>query len=117
ARGVHKLGVSPGQKGERRRAERGPGLRVGVYVDVENIARTGGRGMRFDALREYACRDGGDAIRLNAYLAFDEDRAQRDPDYRNRATRYHFALRDVGFKVIEKAVQWYTTEDAVRVSK
>jgi uncharacterized LabA/DUF88 family protein len=98
-------------------AERGPGLRVGVYVDVENIARTGGRGMRFDALREYACRDGGDAIRLNAYLAFDEDRAQRDPDYRNRATRYHFALRDVGFKVIEKAVQWYTTEDGVRVSK
>jgi uncharacterized LabA/DUF88 family protein len=96
---------------------KGSGLRVGVYVDVENIMRNGGRGMRFDALREFACRDGGEAIRLNAYLAFDEDRAGRDLDYRSRATRYHFALRDVGFKVIEKRVQWYTNEDGVRVSK
>ena len=93
------------------------GLRAGVYVDVENIARNGGRGMRFDTLREYAARDGADAIRLNAYLAFDEERAARDPDYRAKATRYHFALRDTGFKVIEKAVQWYTNEDGVRVSK
>ncbi len=93
------------------------GLRAGVYVDVENIARNGGRGMRFDTLREYASRDGADAIRLNAYLAFDEERAQRDVDYRAKATRYHFALRDTGFKVIEKAVQWYTNEDGVRVSK
>jgi uncharacterized LabA/DUF88 family protein len=90
---------------------------VGVYVDVENVARTGGRGMRFDTLREYACRDGGEAIRLNAYLAFDEERAEYDADYRGRATRYHFALRDVGFKVIEKPVQWYTTEEGVRISK
>jgi uncharacterized LabA/DUF88 family protein len=93
------------------------GLRAGVYVDVENIARNGGRGMRFDTLRQYATRDGADAIRLNAYLAFDEDRAGRDFDYRCRATRYHFALRDVGFKVIEKPVQWYTNEDGARVSK
>ena len=71
----------------------------------------------FDALREFACRDGADAIRLNAYLAFDEERSHRDHDYRSRATRYHFALRDVGFKVIEKPVQWYTNEDGVRVSK
>jgi len=92
-------------------------MRVGVYVDLENTSRTGGRGMRFDALRSFACRDGGEAIRLNAYLAFDEDRAGRDPEYRSRATRYHFALRDVGFKVIEKPVQWYTNEDGLRVSK
>jgi uncharacterized LabA/DUF88 family protein len=93
------------------------GLRAGVYVDVENIARNGGRGMRFDTLRAYATRDGADAIRLNAYLAFDEERATRDHEYRAKATRYHFALRDTGFKVIEKAVQWYTNEDGVRVSK
>lgn len=92
-------------------------IRAGVYVDVENIARNGGRGMRFDTLREYATRDGADAIRLNAYLAYDEDRANRDLEYRSKATRYHFALRDTGFKVIEKAVQWYTNEDGVRVSK
>ena len=93
------------------------GLRVGVYVDVENIVRNGGRGLRFDTLREFACRDGGEGIRLNAYLAYDDERAQRDPDYRHRSTRYHFALRDVGFKVIEKPVNWYTNEDGIRVSK
>jgi hypothetical protein len=73
--------------------------------------------MRFDVLREYACRAGSAAIRLNAYLAFDEERARQDVEYRQRATRYHFALRDVGFKVIEKAVRWYTNEDGARVSK
>jgi uncharacterized LabA/DUF88 family protein len=98
-------------------AARSGGVRVGVYVDVENVARTGGRGMRFDALRDYACRDGGEAIRLNAYLAFDEERAEHDADYRARATRYHFALRDTGFKVIEKPIQWYTTEEGTRISK
>jgi uncharacterized LabA/DUF88 family protein/cold shock CspA family protein len=92
-------------------------MRAGVYVDIENVTRNGGRGLRFDTLREFACRDGAEAIRLNAYLAFDEERAQRDPEYRIRATRYHFALRDVGFKVIEKPVQWYTNEDGIRVSK
>ena len=54
------------------------GLRAGVYVDVENTMRNGGRGMRFDVLRDYACRDGAEAIRLNAYLAFDEERAEHD---------------------------------------
>lgn len=96
---------------------RAPGLRVGVYVDVENIARTGGRGMRFDTLRDYACREGGEAIRLNAYLAFDDQRALHDADYRGRTTRFHFALREQGFKVIEKPVQWFTAEDGARVSK
>jgi len=93
------------------------GLRVGVYVDVENVTRNGGRGLRFDTLRAFACRDGGEAIRLNAYLAFDEHRAEDDVDYRLRTTRYHFALRDVGFKVIEKPVQWYTNDEGIRVSK
>lgn len=92
-------------------------LRVGVYVDVENLMRTGGRGLRFETLRRFACREGGEAIRLNAYLAYDERRAVHDLDYRTRATRYHFALRDVGFKVIEKPVRWYTSEDGVCTSK
>lgn len=98
-------------------ANKSSALRVGVYVDLENTTRNGARGMRFDGLRAFACRDGAEAIRLNAYLAYDEKRAQDDPDYRNRSTRYHFALRDVGFKVIEKPVQWYTNEEGVRVSK
>jgi hypothetical protein len=93
------------------------GLRAGVYVDVENTTRNGGRGLRFDVLRDFACRDGADALRLNAYLAYDAERARHDPYYRNSAMSFHFAMRSVGFKVIEKPVQWFTNEDGVRVSK
>ena len=93
------------------------GLRSGVYVDVENTTRNGGRGLRFDVLRDFACRDGADALRLNAYLAYDGERARHDGYYRNNAQGFHFAMRSVGFKVIEKPVQWFTNEDGVRVSK
>src|SRR5205085_7129225 len=44
-------------------------------------------------------------------------RAQHDQEYHQRTSRYHFALRDVGFKVIEKRVKWYTNEEGVRISK
>jgi hypothetical protein len=93
------------------------GLRAGVYVDVENTTRNGGRGLRFDVLRDFACRDGADGLRLNAYLAYDAERARHDPYYRNNAMSFHFAMRSVGFKVIEKSVQWFVNEDGVRVSK
>src|SRR3989440_2378348 len=93
------------------------GLRSGVYVDVENTTRNGGRGLRFDVLRDFAFRDGADALRLNAYLAYDSERARHDSYYRGNATGFHFAMRSVGFKVIEKPVHWYTNEDGVRVSK
>ena len=93
------------------------GLRAGLYVDVENTTRNGGRGMHFDVLRDFACRDGGRCLALNAYLAYDAERARHDPIYRTNATGFHFAMRSVGFKVIEKPVQWYTNEDGIRVSK
>ena len=36
--------------------------------------------------------------------------ARHDPIYRTNATGFHFAMRSVGFKVIEKPVQWYTND-------
>jgi uncharacterized LabA/DUF88 family protein len=84
--------------------------KVGVYVDVENMARNGGYGMRYDILREFAARGGADPVRLNAYVAFDYGRAQTDPQYRENAFNFHSALRDFGFKVIQKPVKWYTDE-------
>ena len=92
-------------------------LRAGVYVDVENTVRNGGRGLRFDALRDFARRDGAEAVRLNAYLTLDEDRAGRDPDYRARAARYHFAIRDVGFRIVEKPIVWLQSDDGSRIGK
>lgn len=93
------------------------GLRVGVYVDGENVSRRGGRAMRFGPLCEFARRGGAETIRLNAYVAFDAERARHDAAYRDGKRGYHNALREHGFKVIEKAVRWYVGDDGERVGK
>ncbi len=97
--------------------ESGLGLRVGVYIDIENVSRNGGRGMRFDVLREWSCRERGSALRLNAYLAYDDERARGDAEYRDRASNFQNALRDAGFKVYRKAVRWFLDEEGTRTSK
>ncbi len=91
--------------------------KVGLYVDVANITRNGGYGMRFDILRDFACRDYGDPIRLNAYVAYDEDRARTDNDYKERTLNFYSTLRDYGFKVIEKTVTWFVDEAGYRYGK
>lgn len=91
--------------------------KVGVYVDVENMARNGGYGMRYDVLREFAARGGAEPVRLNAYVAFDYGRAQTDPQYRDNAYNFHSALRDFGYKVIQKPVKWFTDESGQPYAK
>lgn len=49
--------------------------KVGVYVDAANISRNGGQRMQYDVLREFACRDQAEPLRLNVYLSYDEERA------------------------------------------
>ena len=92
-------------------------LRVGVYVDVANIARNGGYGMHYDVLREFACRGEAAPIRLNAYVGYDADRAKDDPVYREGQRGFHDVLREQGFKVIAKAVKWYVDDRGVRLGK
>jgi uncharacterized LabA/DUF88 family protein len=91
--------------------------RVGVYVDVANINRNGGYGMGYEVLREFACRDNAEAMRLNAYVSFDADKARRELYYRNRTNSFYSVLRDFGYKVIQKEVKWFTDEDGNRVAK
>jgi uncharacterized LabA/DUF88 family protein len=85
--------------------------KVGVYIDVANLTRNGGYGMRYDVLREFACRDNAEPIRLNAYVSFDEDRAREDPPYRTAQYNFYSLLRDFGYKVIQKIVKWYYDEN------
>lgn len=91
--------------------------RTGLYIDVANITRNGGYGMKFDIMRDFACRDNGEPIRLNAYVAYDEERARTDHDYRDRTFNFHSTLRDYGYKVIEKTVSWYVDEAGNRFGK
>lgn len=85
--------------------------RVGVYVDVSNIAYNGGYGMHYDVLREFACRNSGIAYRLNVYVAYDEEKAKYDQDYRRKTLNFHMVLRDFGYKVIVKKVMRYHDEE------
>ena len=73
--------------------------------------------MRYEVLREFACRDGGEPARLNAYVVYDEERGGHDEDYRNRSQAFHYVLRDFGYKVIEKPVRWFTDETGTRYGK
>ncbi|WP_321935451.1 NYN domain-containing protein [Paraburkholderia sp. J8-2] len=81
--------------------------RAGVYVDASNIDLNGGYGLRYDVLRDLACRGGGEPQRLNVYLAYDERRAERDPEYAQKSSRFHAAVRDQGFRVTIKPVKHY----------
>ncbi len=86
------------------------GYRIGVYVDISNIAQGGGYGLHYDILREFAIRNGGQIIHLNAYIAFDKSRANRDLEYQENSERFHSKLRSLGFKVIIKEVKRYQDE-------
>lgn len=92
-------------------------LRVGVYVDVSNIAQNGGFGMQYDVLREFACRDNGVAIRLNAYVAHDDELAKTSYEYRRKQESFHSSLRDFGYKVIVKKVRWFHDEQGNKYGK
>lgn len=90
---------------------------MGVFVDSANMYRNGGSRMQYDVLREFACRDNSEPVRLNAYVSHDAHRAKTDWDYRKKAEGFHSALRDIGFKVIIKEVKWYVDEFGEQVSK
>lgn len=91
--------------------------KVGVFVDCANMYRNGGFNMQYDILRQFACRDGSEPMRLNAYVAHDVARAQNDGNFCLKAERFHSVLRDFGYKVIIKEVKWYTGEDGEKVQK
>lgn len=92
-------------------------LKVGVFVDAENIKANGGYQLRYDVLRRFAERNGGNVLRLNTYLAFDQERAETDADYARKSYAYQQAVRDFGWKVIVKAVKRYTDEEGVVTTK
>jgi uncharacterized LabA/DUF88 family protein len=93
------------------------GAKVGVYVDTAYMYRNGGYRMRYDVLREFACRDGAELVRLNAYVSFDADRADLDSVYEKNTNRFYSVLRDFGYKVIIKEVKWYEDENGKRYGK
>jgi uncharacterized LabA/DUF88 family protein len=91
--------------------------KVGVYIDAENMRLNGGFGMQYDVLREFACRDGAEAVRLNVYVAYDEERATKDPKYKYKINEFFFVLREYGYKINRKIVKWFTDDTGSRYCK
>ncbi|MHB1665942.1 NYN domain-containing protein [Thiomonas sp.] len=93
-------------------------IKIGVYVDSENIGRNGGYAMRYDVLRRFAARKAGsELLRLNTYMAVDHERMKRDFEYRTSINGYQQVVRDLGWKIIEKPVRWFVDADGNRTSK
>jgi uncharacterized LabA/DUF88 family protein len=88
--------------------------RVGIYVDYQNIVRNGGFGIRLDVLREFVCGNDSMAVRLNIYAANDTKRAETDPVYRDKMNDIFAQMRSIGYKVNQKKVMRYWSEDENR---
>ncbi|MGD2082810.1 MAG: NYN domain-containing protein [Chromatiales bacterium] len=86
-------------------------IKVGVFVDAENIRYNGGYQMRYDVLRRFAARDGGKLLRLNTYITFDQERAREDPEYAERSRAFQQMVRDFGWKITVKMIRRYTDEE------
>ncbi|MEN8168187.1 MAG: NYN domain-containing protein, partial [Pseudomonadota bacterium] len=86
-------------------------IKIGVFVDAENIRYNGGYQLRYDILRRFAGRYGGSLLRLNTYIAFDKERAREDSEYAKRAYAYQQMVRDLGWKIIVKEVRRYTDDE------
>lgn len=86
-------------------------LKVGVFVDAENIKFNGGYQLRYDTLRRFAARNGGTLLRLNTYLAYDQERAREDSDYARKSRSYQQMVRDFGWKIIVKQVRRFTDDE------
>lgn len=91
--------------------------RVGIFVDGSNVYANGGNGMRYDVLRQFACRDGAVPVRLNAYVSYDKVRAESDAQYRDKNQAFFRRLRDYGYKVIIKEVKWFSDGEGERYAK
>ncbi|MCO5762670.1 MAG: NYN domain-containing protein [Gammaproteobacteria bacterium] len=85
-------------------------MRIGVFVDAENVRYNGGYQMRYDVLRRFAAREAGILQRLNTYLAFDLERAREDTEYAKKSRAYQQMVRDFGWKITVKYVRRYTDD-------
>jgi uncharacterized LabA/DUF88 family protein len=92
-------------------------LKVGLYIDGENINRNGGYNMRYDVLKSYCSKENELPLRMNTYLSYDKTKADKDENYKVRQNRYYSILRNFGFKVKIKEVKWFVDENGERYAK
>lgn len=92
-------------------------LKGGIFLDMENLSRCGGWGMRYSVVKELAEAQGVRILRANAYIAIDLQREARDPEYRKKKEGYRTAIRSAGFHLVFKEVKRYRDADGEWVMK
>jgi uncharacterized LabA/DUF88 family protein len=92
-------------------------LKAGIFLDMDNLMRNGGWGLRYDTVKQLAEAQGTTVLRANAYMARDREREDEDYDYRQQKEAYRDAIRRNGFHLILKEVKRYRTVDGEEVLK
>ena len=57
-------------------------LKAGIFLDMENLMRNGGWGIRYDVVKAMVEAQGTVVLRADAYMAVDAEREEREPAYR-----------------------------------
>ena len=92
-------------------------LKAGIFIDAENVMRTGGWGLRYDTLKEFIKAQGAYIVRANTYMALDREREAADADFRRKKALYRSNLRQLGYKVVLKRVRRYRDTDGTVITK
>ena len=92
-------------------------LKAGIFLDLENLSRTGGRGCRYGVIRKLVEAQRAMILRANTYLAIDVAREEADPAYRQGKEEHRVALRRHGFHLVLKEARRYRNDEGVEVVK
>ena len=59
-------------------------IKAGIFLDIENLVRCGGWGIRYRVVRELVEAQEATILRANAYMAIDSEREEKDIDYQRK---------------------------------
>ena len=92
-------------------------LKGAVFLDLENLTRNGGWGMRYPVIRSLVEAQNVTLLRANAYLAIDREREGAEREFRQRNEDFRRAIRRTGFHLVLKAIRRYRNEYGETVVK
>ncbi len=92
-------------------------LKAGIFLDIENLTRCGGWGMRYNVIRDLVAAQNMVVLRANAYMSIDRQREAQDEYYRQRQQSYREAIRRNGFHVVLKEIRRYNDSDGQTITR
>lgn len=92
-------------------------LKAGIFLDIENLTRNGGWGIRYEVIKDLAAAQGCAVLRANAYMAIDEERESLESGTGQRRREYRNAVRRNGYHLTLKQVRRYKSIDGETVVK